>query len=219
MLPFKISTKWITIEVYRRGIVFIVASLLFTSGINMCNDNILLALISIANKQIYNIDSDNSALYIGLLLILISLFLFYLLIINWRKEIYSKVFLEVRRAVNSFGTAWRTRIRYASSTTLRQLHTTAHADYQAGVTFLRNNQTLIDTECYNKAWELLNKIGEEIIELDVYINSLAKIENGEIINYNPEQANSSSETFIQTIIDLDKDFVKLIKEKEKYRIK
>ncbi len=218
MLPFKISTKWITIEVYRRGIVFTVASLLLTSGVIMCNENILLALISIVNNQVFNA-SDNTALYIGFLLILISLFLFYLLIINWRKEIYSNVFLEVRKAVDSFGTAWRARVRHASPSTLRELHTKAHSDYQDGFNFIRDNQTLIDIECYNKTWELLNKVGEEIIELDTYINCLTKIENGEAVDYDPKLANESSSTFVQTIVDLHKEFVELIREKEKYRIK
>lgn len=219
MLPFKISTKWITIEVYRRGIVFTVATILLTSGVTLCNENILIALISIINIQVFNAESNNLSLFIGFTLILISLFLFYLLIINWRKEIYSKVFLEIRKSLDSFGTAWRTRIRYASSITLRELHSKAHNDYLSGFNFLRDNQTLIDVECYEKAWELLNKIGEEIIELDTYIKELAKIENNEQNNYDPEKANKASQTFIDTISELYKEFVEIIKEKEKYRIK
>jgi hypothetical protein len=219
MLPFKISTKWITIEVYRRGIVFTVATILLTSGVTLCNENVLIALISIINKQVFNAESNNLGLLIGFALILISLFLFYLLIINWRKEIYSKVFVEVRKAVDSFGTAWRTRIRYASSKTLRELHSKAHNDYLTAFNFLRDNQTLIDVKCYDKAWELLNKIGEEIIELDTYIKELAKIENNEQNDYDPEKANKSSQIFIDTISELYKEFVAIIKEKEKYRIK
>lgn len=219
MIPFKISTKWINIEVYRRGIVFTVASLLLTSGVTLCNENIILALISIVNKQLFNVETNNCPIYIGFILILISLFLFYLLIINWRKEIYSNVFREVIKVVDAFGTAYRARVRSASAQTLRELHSKAHAEYVSGFQFLRENQTLIDSECYEKAWELLNIIGEEIIELDAYVNNLTKIENGEIINYDPETANKSSQTFIQTIVIQQKDFVELIKEKEKYRIK
>lgn len=219
MLPFKISTKWISIEVYRRGIVFSVATILLTSGVTLCNENILIALISTINKQVFNAEGNNLALFTGFTLILISLFLFYLLIINWRKEIYSTLFLEIRKAVDSFGTARRTRIRYASSTTLRELHSKAHNDYLSGFNFLRDNQTLIDVECYEKAWELLNKIGEEIIELDVYIKELTKIKNNEQSDYDPEEANKASQTFIDTISELYKEFVEIIKEKEKYRIK
>jgi len=58
MLPFKISTKWITIEVYRRGIVFTVATILLTSGVTLCNENVLIALISIINKQVFNAESN-----------------------------------------------------------------------------------------------------------------------------------------------------------------
>ncbi|PZV75490.1 hypothetical protein CLV31_1312 [Algoriphagus aquaeductus] len=219
MLPFKISTKWITIEVYRRGIVFTVASILLTSGVTLCNEKILMALISIINKQVFNSEPNNLALFIGFTLIVISLLLFYLLIINWRKEIYSKVFLEIRKAVDSFGTAWRTRIRYASSTSLRELHTQAYNDYLSGFNFLRDNQTIIDVECYEKAWELLNKIGEEILELDTYIKVLEKKENNESINYDPEKANKESQRYVDVIIQLYKEFVIIIKEKEKYRIK
>jgi hypothetical protein len=219
MLSYKISTKWITIEVYRRGIVFSVATILLTSGVTLCNENILLALLSILNKQVFNIESNNLSLIIGFTLILISLFLYYLLIINWRKEIYSKVFLEVRKAVDSFGTAWRTRVRFASSTTLRELHSKAHTDYLSGLNFLRDNQTLIDVECYEKAWDLLNKIGEEIIELDVYIKELQKIEKNGQGDYELEKANKLSQTLIQIISELYNEFVLIIKEKEKYRIK
>jgi hypothetical protein len=176
MLPFKITTKWITIEVFRRGIVFSVATILLTSGVTLCNEEIIIALISILNKNIFNTSSDNYSLFVGLFLILISLFLFYLLIINWRKEIYSKLFVEMRKAIDAFGTTWRTRIRYHSSFSLRPLHTLAYDSYLSTLQFLNENQTIIDVETYDKAWKILNEIAEEITYFDFYIKELEKKE-------------------------------------------
>ena len=90
MIPLKFKTKYFTLEIFRRGIVFTVASLIFASGINLVNGNIFLALISIVNKQIFEDTTNDYGFIVGILLILISLFLFYLIIINWRIEIYSK---------------------------------------------------------------------------------------------------------------------------------
>jgi hypothetical protein len=58
MTPLKLETKYFTLEIFRRGIVFTVASILFGSGINLVNGNMYLALISIFNKQIFNEDSN-----------------------------------------------------------------------------------------------------------------------------------------------------------------
>lgn len=219
MLPFKITTKWITIEVFRRGIVFSVASILLTSGVSLCNEEIIIALISIFNNQIFHNDCDNYSLFVGLFLILVSLFLFYLLIINWRKEIYSKLFIEMRKAIDSFGTTWRTRIRYASSATLRPLHTKAYSDYTTSLQFLYENQTLIDVETYDRALGFLNLIGEEILYFDNYIRDLEKKELDISHNFDPNRANRETEEKIAEITEQFRGFVDLIKIKEKYRIK
>ena len=58
MIPLKIKTKYFTLEVYRRGIVFTIASLLIASGVNLVNGNIFLAIISIFNKQVFKEDSN-----------------------------------------------------------------------------------------------------------------------------------------------------------------
>ena len=52
MIPLKIKTKYFTLEVYRRGIVFTIASLLIASGVNLVNGNIfgLLNLFEQASK-------------------------------------------------------------------------------------------------------------------------------------------------------------------------
>lgn len=221
MAPFKITTKWITIEVYRRGIVFTVASLLLPSGVALCNQTLLLALLTASNEVLFNVQCGNHSLYVGLFLILVSLFLFYLLIINWRKEIYSKVFYRVQKSVDALGTSWRARIRYASPVMLMPLFSESQEKYEEAASFVRENQTLIDVETYQEAWSLLNKVGEENIQLRHYIGKLEKIETGEISmgDYNPELANKATEEYMDDIKNQYKSFVSLIKRKEKYRIK
>lgn len=219
MKQILIATKWFTIEIYRRGIVFSVASILFLSGVNLCNDNVVIALISIFNKQIFNKDSDSYGLFVGLFLILISLFLFYLLIINWRKEIYSEVFKVVRRSVDSFGTTWRVRLRCADADYLRPLHQKAQEQYEKALSFINENQTLIDNDTYSLAWHLLNVIAEEILQLDIYIARLTETSFSDGFHFDPNKANRETVEEIDKINSLNKEFVSHIREKEKYKFK
>ena len=66
MIPLKIKTKYFTLEVYRRGIVFTIASLLIASGVNLVNGNIFLAIISIFNKQVFKEDSNEYGFSVGI---------------------------------------------------------------------------------------------------------------------------------------------------------
>lgn len=214
MLPFKLSTKLFTLEIYRRGVVFTVASILLTAGVSLCNENILVALFS---DQFFDTNCNNYSLFVGLFLILISLFLFYLLIINWRKEIYTKTFLEIRKAADSFGNSWRARLKFASTETLRDLHTKAYGGYRAALDFIRDNQTVLDVETYDKSWELLDLIGHEIIQLDVYIEALNE-EIDRAFTFDPEKSNEEAAKEIKIINEKYREFVELIMRKERYRL-
>lgn len=219
MVPFKISTKFITIEIFRRGIIFSIASILLTSGVSLCNEEIIIALISIVNKQLFHQDCENYSLFVGVFLILISLFLFYILIINWRKEIYSKVFVEVRKAVDALGTSWRSRIRGASPETLKPLHENAQTAYENGFNFIRDNQAVLDVQTYDTAWNLLNLVGEEIIQLSVYIRDFEKQNESSSHGFDPELANRETEPEMAKIAADYRSFVELIRKKEMYRLK
>lgn len=122
MHPIKIKTKWISIKIYRKSIVFSVANILLASGVMLCTENIIISLLSIINESLGNQTPRNMSMYFGSGLISVSLFLYYLLITNWRKDIYSKVFNKIQSVMNSFGTAWNHRIYQSSSQILRELN-------------------------------------------------------------------------------------------------
>jgi hypothetical protein len=218
MVPFRLKTKYFKLEIFRRGLVFTIASLIFASGVNLVNGNIFLAFLSIFNKQVFNEDSNEYGFWVGLFLILLSLFLFYLIIINWRIEIYSKTFVQLRRCLDKYGTAINHRAHYENSEKLRKLHTEAYKEYTKTVEFLNENQTNLDVKTYNSAVNLNYKIGQKFIELDVYIKELNKIENNIATPYNPQLANKELPREINELKDELHNFVQLIKEKEKFKI-
>ncbi|MFW0737813.1 hypothetical protein [Flavobacterium sp. T12S277] len=218
MLPLKIKTKLFTLEIFRRGIVFTIASALFASGVNLCNGNIILLIVSIFNKQVFNEENNEYGFWVGLILIVISLFLFYLIIINWRIEIYSKTFLQLRRTFDKYGTAINHRTSYASSTKLRELHTEAYESYKNTVEFLNENQTYLDIETYNLARNINFNIGSQFIELDIYIKEVCKIENDVKTDYRPELANKALTGDIEDLKEKFNEFVTIIKQKEKFKI-
>jgi hypothetical protein len=218
MIPLKIKTKHFTLEIYRRGIVFTIASLLLASGVNLVNGNIFLAIISIFNKQVFKEDSNEYGFSVGIFLILISLFLFYLIIVNWRIEIYSKTFLQLRKCLDKYGTLINHRLHYINSDELKKLHFEAHKEYVKTVDFLNENQTNLDLETYNAAVNLNDKIGRKFIELSIYIQEIKKIERKEKTQYNPELANRELPREVDELVRQMDDFVSLIKEKEKFKI-
>jgi len=220
MVPFKIEYGKFKIEIFRRGIVFTIASLIFASGINLINGNIFLALISIFNKQLFNDDTNEYGFFVGVFLLILSIFLFYLIIINWRIEIYSKTFVELRKTLDKYGTAINFRLSYASYSELEKLHLEAYEQYKKTVNFLSENQTNLDIETYNSARELNFNIGRKFTELSTYINQIKKIENKEKTDfgYNPELANKGISDELEDLRMQMNEFVSLIKEKEKFKI-
>jgi hypothetical protein len=174
MVPFKIKTKYFTLEIFRRGIVFTVASLLLASGVNQVNGNIFLALISIFNKQVFNEDSNEYGFWVGIFLILLSLFLFYLIIVNWRIEIYSKTFVQLRKCIDKYGTVINHRLHYVTSAKLSSLHIDAYNEYLKTVDFLNENQTNLDVVTYDAAVNLNYNIGRKFVEIDIYIKEIKK---------------------------------------------
>lgn len=220
MKPFKLQTKFFTLEIYRRGIVFTIASLLFLSGVNLCNGNIFVLLISIINKEAFNEDTSEYGFSVGIFLILLSLFLFYLLIINWRIEIYSECFRKVRKSVDAYGTALNVRYTTMNVETLRKNHKICQGQYIETSEYLNENETNLDSETYNTAIELNNKIGELIIEFDTYINEVEKInKNGGMKYYNPDLANKETRNDVKLVRKKLDEFVSLIKKKERFKIK
>ncbi|MDY0932930.1 hypothetical protein [Chryseobacterium sp. CFBP8996] len=218
MTPLKLETKYFTLEIFRRGIVFTVASILFGSGINLVNGNMYLALISIFNKQIFKEDSNEYGFFVGISLIIISLFLFYLIIINWRIEIYGKTFVQLRTCLNKYATAINHRLHFNASEKLRELHVLAYNEYLKTVEFLSENQTNLDIITYEAAIDLNSNIGKKFIELDCYIKEIQKLENNIETQYNPNLANKE---IPQEMIELRtqmESFVSLIKEKERFKV-
>ena len=218
MIPFKITTSLFTLEVFRRGIVFTIASILFASGVNLCNGNIFLLLISIFNKQVFKEDVAEYGFWVGVTLIPISLFLFYLIIINWRIEIYSQVFLQVRKTIDVYGTVVNHRYHYIGSEKLRSLQQKAHESYVKTVEFLNENQTNLDIETYNLARGINNKIGESILEFDFYIKEVEKIELNGQGEYDLSLSNKALKDEVSDITEDFNNFVLVIKEKEKFKI-
>lgn len=218
MLPIKLQTKLFTLEIFRRGMVFTIASILFASGVNLCNGNIFLLIISIVNQQVFDKDSNEYGFWVGLVLILISLFLFYLIIINWRIEIYSKTFVQLRKTLDKYGTAFNHRTHYINSEKLRELHNDAYEEYKKTVHFLSKNQTYLDIEIYELALDINFEIGKLIIELDAYIKEIIKIENNLETSYNPDLANKSVSNDVERIKNQFNEFVLIIKQKEKFKI-
>ncbi|MDN4011966.1 hypothetical protein QX233_05815 [Chryseobacterium gambrini] len=218
MVPLRIKTKYFTLEIFRRGIVFTIASLLLVSGANLVNGNIFLALISIFNKQVFNEDNNEYGFWIGIILILFSLFLFYLIIINWRIEIYSKTFIQLRKCLDKYGTAINHRLYYYYSEKIRTLHTEAYNEYLKTVNFLSENQTNLDIQTYEAAVDLNSNIGKKFLELDVYIKEINKIENNVDTQYNPQLANRELIREIDELKNQMDSFASLIKKKEKFKI-
>lgn len=218
MVPFKIKTKYFTLEIFRRGIVFTVASLLLASGVNQVNGNIFLALISIFNKQVFNEDSNEYGFWVGIFLILLSLFLFYLIIVNWRIEIYSKTFVQLRKCIDKYGTVISHRLHYITSEKLSSLHIDAYNEYLKTVDFLNENQTNLDVATYDAAVNLNYNIGRKFVEIDIYIKEIKKIENNKKTQYNPELANRELPREVDELVKQMDDFVSLIKEKERFKI-
>jgi hypothetical protein len=218
MIPLKLETKYFTLEIFRRGIIFTVASLLFASGVNLVNGNILLVIISIFNKQIFKEDTIEYGFIVGLILILISLFLFYLIIINWRIEIYSKTFIQLRKCLSKYVTVINFRTQFANSEKLRQLHTEAYNEYIKTVDYLHENQTNLDIETYNSAVRLNTNIGSKFIELDIYIKELNKLENKIETDYRPHLANKEIPNDLDKLRHELNEFVDLIKKKEKFKM-
>lgn len=218
MVPFKIKTKYFTLEIFRRGIVFTVASLLLASGVNQVNGNIFLALISIFNKQVFNEDSNEYGFWVGIFLILLSLFLFYLIIVNWRIEIYSKTFVQLRKCIDKYGTVINHRLHYITSEKLSSLHIDAYNEYLKTVDFLNENQTNLDVATYDAAVNLNYNIGRKFVEIDIYIKEIKKIENNKKTQYNPELANRELPREVDELVKQMDDFVSLIKEKERFKI-
>jgi len=218
VLPIKLKTKLFTLEIFRRGMVFTIASILFASGVNLCNGNIFLLLISIVNQKVFDKDANEYGFWVGLFLLLISLFLFYLIIINWRIEIYSKTFLQLRKTLDKYGTAFNHRTHYVKSEKLRELHSVVYEEYKNTVHFLNENQTYLDIEIYELAQDINFEIGKLIIELDVYIKEIVKIENDNETSYDPELANKSVSNDVERIKNQFNEFVLIIKQKEKFKI-
>ena len=218
MVPFKLQTKYFTLEIFRRGIVFTIASFIFASGINLINGNIIIAVISIFNKQILKVDSNEFGFIIGIFLLLLSLFLFYLIIINWRIEIYSKVFIQIRKTADKYVEAMNNRVSLSKSSELKSLHKEGYAEYRNTVQFLGENQTNLDVETYTLAWELNKKIGEKYSDFDCFIKEAEKIENNIHTSYNLDTSNIGINKEVDEIVQLHKDFVNIIKEKEKFKI-
>lgn len=218
MVPLKLETRYFKLELFRRGIVFTIASLIFASGVNLVNGNIFLALISIFNQEVFNKNSNDYGFWVGNLLILLSLFLFYLIIINWRIEIYSKTFRQLRKCFDKFGTLNNHRAHYASSETLRKLHIEAYNEYKKTVDFLGENQTFLDTKTYDEAIDLNFEIGKKFIEFDTYIKEVKKIENEIKTDYNPHTANRDLSNETELLKSQFIAFAELIKDKEKFKI-
>lgn len=218
MIPLTIKTKYFTLEIFRRGIVFTIGSLLLASGVNLVNGNVFLALISIFNKQVFNEDSNEYGFAVGIVLISLSLFLFYLIIINWRIEIYSKTFIQLRKCLDKYGTAMNHRLHYTDSEKMTILHIEAYNEYLKTVAFLNENQTNLDIQTYEAALDLNFNIGRKFVELDVYIKEINKIENGVETQYSPELANKELPREMDELKNQMNNFASLIKEKEKFKI-
>jgi len=218
MLPFKLKTKYFTLEIFRRGIVFTVASLLFASGVNLVNGNIFLVLISVVNKHVFDKCLNDYGFWVGIVLILISLFLFYLIIINWRIEIYSKIFIQLRKLVDKYGTLINYRLSYFSSEKLNELRSDLYLEYQNTLKFINENQTNLDIETFQEAIELCHKIGKSFEEFVIYNEELSKFEKNIDSPYSLDLANKELRKDLKDFYISFNQFVEIIKQKEKFKI-
>ena len=141
-----------------------------------------------------------------------------MIIINWRIEIYSKTFRQLRKSFDKFGTLNNYRGRYYGSEKLRELHIEAYEEYKRTVKFLGDNQTFLDTKTYNVAVDLNFEIGKKFTEFDTYIKQVKKIEDEIETDYSPDLANRDLPRETELLKKQFRDFADLIKEKEKFKI-
>lgn len=111
-MAYTLTTKYGTFK-YQKPIALTIATTIFLSGLNLLNGNLLYLIIyAIAKEQQQPLcDTPWYIFLIGFLLVALSLFVFYLLIVNWRIEVYSKLFYQLQKVTNSYGMAhiWRMR--------------------------------------------------------------------------------------------------------------
>ncbi|MBD1362950.1 hypothetical protein IDJ77_03930 [Mucilaginibacter sp. ZT4R22] len=217
-MAYTLTTKWGSFK-YQKPIALVIASMLFLSGVSLLNGNIPVLIL----YYFFGSQGDcfcNSPWYItafGFLVVLLSLFIFYLLIINWRKEVYLKLFYEVQLAVNAFFTGLTMRLNTVDTQVLEQHHTEAHAAYLQALKFVYENATLLDDETDKDCTKLLHAIGLKIIDFKTHIKGIESNSPGKL-NYDPHQANSGLAAEMEHIRDLYKKIKSDLRRKNRYKL-
>ena len=214
-MAITLTTQWGTFK-YQKPIALTIASLIFLSGINLLNGNLLYLIIYLFSKN-QNSQLCDSPWYIyftGFSLIAVSIFLFYLLITNWRIEVYSKLYYQLQKVTNTYGTAHRTRLSTYDEAKLRPLHAQSYQAYLDAKTFLDENAATLDVDVDSKFGTLLLKIANLIIDLDYYI----KKANQHTKDYDPVEVNKIADEDFKKAIDDYEDLKTIVRKKEKFKL-
>ena len=214
-MAITLTTQWGTLK-YQKPIALSIASLIFLSGINILNGNLLYLIVYLFTKDQSSQLCDNPwyIYLVGFTLIAVSLLLFYLLITNWRIEVYSKLYYHLQKVTNTYGTAHRTRLSTYDETKLRPLHAKSYQNYLKAKTFLDENSASLDPEVDEKFGELLLKIAKLIIDLDYYI----KKANQHTKDYDPVAVNKIADKDFEEVMDGYKNLKTIVRKKEKFKL-
>lgn len=200
-MAYTLTTQYGTFK-YQKPIALTIATTIFLSGLNLLNGNLLYLIIYAFAKEEQQplFDTPWYIYLMGFSLIALSMFVFYLLIINWRIEVYSKLFYQLQKVTNTYGTAHIRRMRTYSGEILIPLHTEAYQAYREAKQFLDENSATVDQEVDELFSKLLLEIGRLIEDLDYYIKQSNPLSS----DFSPNDAN----------IGANEDYVKVL---EKYR--
>lgn len=214
-MAYTLTTKYGSFK-YQKPIALTIATTIFLSGLNLLNGNlfylIIYALFRQENQPIC--DTPWYIYFLGLVLIAIALFLYYLLIINWRIEVYSKLFYQLQKVTNTYGTAHRIRMETFDEVRLRPLHTASYDAYLEAKTFLDENSATIDEEVDDKFSKILIEIAKLIQNLDYYIKNSNPMQNG----WNPQDANDGVQEDYREIISEYKILKSIIRKRERLKL-
>lgn len=213
-MALELTTKWGTFK-YSKPISLTIASTIFLCSVNLINGNLLYLIVYIFTDRKENPPCDTPVyIYIiGLALIFLSLYLFYLLITNWRIEVYSKLYFHLQKAMNTYGTAHRIRMSSTNGARLMPLQVNSYGAYVEAKTFLDENGTSLDPQIEDDAGKLIRLVGEMAYDLDVYI-----INSNNGSGYQPHITNKFIQDEFGSAIELYNDLKLTIRKKEKLKL-
>lgn len=216
-MAIELTTPWGTFK-YQKPIALGIATTLFFSGVSLLNGNFSLLLISYLLTNSQELQQPWYLNLFGFLVVLLSLYLYYLLIINWRKEIYSKLYFNVQKAVNAIATAHNLQLHTIDIAKLSEHHTAAYTAYRTATSFIHEHGNILDEETDKRTLELMALVAKQIQHLHFHIQMLQKNKDLGTMSYDPNEGNKICKEEIQ---DLKTAYIAVkaqLRKKERFRL-